>query len=146
MFSAPAITVTATDLPTLNAILNALAAFLLVGGLIQIKRGNIAAHRGFMVAAFVMSGLFLISYVTYHVQVGSVPYPGTGIWRAIYFTILIPHVILAAAVLPLALVTLRRGLVRNDIAHRRIAKITLPIWLFVSVTGVLVYLMLYQMN
>lgn len=136
----------ATDLPTLNAFLNGLAAILLVAGLVQIKRRNIATHRRFMIAAFVMSGLFLVSYVIYHVQVGSVPYPGTGIWRVIYFTILIPHVILAAAVLPLALVTLRRGLVRSDVAHRRIARITLPIWLFVSVTGVLVYLMLYQMN
>jgi putative membrane protein len=138
--------VAATDLPTLNAILNALAAILLAGGFVQIKRGNIAAHRRFMLGAFLMSGLFLMSYVTYHMQVGSVPYPGTGFWRVIYFAILIPHVILAAAVLPLALVTLRRGLLRNDAAHRRIAKITLPIWLFVSVTGVLVYLMLYQMN
>ena len=136
----------ATDLPTLNAILNALAAILLTSGFVQIKRGNIATHRQFMIGAFVMSGLFLVSYVTYHLQVGSVPYPGTGIWRVIYFALLIPHVILAAAVLPLALVTLRRGLIRNDAAHRRIAKITLPIWLFVSVTGVLVYLMLYQMN
>jgi putative membrane protein len=138
--------VAATDLPTLNALLNALAAILLTGGLVQIKRGNIAAHRRFMIAAFGMSGLFLVSYVIYHAQVGSVPYPGTGIWRVIYFAILIPHVILAAAVLPLALVTLRRGLARHDAAHRRIAKITLPIWLFVSVTGVIVYVMLYQMN
>lgn len=136
----------ATDLPTLNALLNALAAILLTGGLVQIKRGNIAAHRRFMIAAFGMSGLFLVSYVIYHAQVGSVPYPGTGVWRVIYFAILIPHVILAAAVLPLALVTLRRGLARHDAAHRRIARITLPIWLFVSVTGVIVYVMLYQMN
>jgi uncharacterized membrane protein YozB (DUF420 family) len=138
--------VAATDLPTLNALLNALAAILLTGGLVQIKRGNIAAHRRFMMAAFGVSGLFLVSYVIFHAQVGSVPYPGTGVWRVIYFTILIPHVILAAAVLPLALVTLRRGLARHDAAHRRIAKITLPIWLFVSVTGVIVYVMLYQMN
>jgi uncharacterized membrane protein YozB (DUF420 family) len=138
--------VTVTDLPTLNALLNALAAILLTGGLVQIKRGNIAAHRRFMLAAFVMSGLFLVSYLIYHARVGSVPYPGTGVWRVIYFAILIPHVILAAAVLPLALVTLRRGLARNDAAHRRLARITLPIWLFVSVTGVLVYVMLYQMN
>jgi putative membrane protein len=138
--------VAATDLPTLNALLNALAAILLTGGLVQIKRGNISAHRRFMIAAFGMSGLFLVSYVIYHAQVGSVPYPGTGVWRVIYFAILIPHVILAAAVLPLALVTLRRGLARHDAAHRRIARITLPIWLFVSVTGVIVYVMLYQMN
>lgn len=135
-----------TDLPTLNAILNGLSALLLVGGLIQIKRGRIPVHRRFMIAAFIMSGLFLVSYVVYHVQVGSVPYSGTGIWRTVYFTILIPHVILAAAVVPLALLTLRRGLLRNDTAHRAIARITLPIWLFVSVTGVVVYLMLYQMG
>ena len=135
-----------TDLPTLNAILNGLSAILLVAGLIQIRRRNIRVHRRLMITAFVTSGLFLVSYVIYHVQVGSVPYPGTGLWRAVYFTILVPHVVLAAAVVPLALLTLRRGLVRNDAAHRAIARITLPIWLFVSVTGVLVYLMLYQMN
>jgi putative membrane protein len=138
--------VTASDLPTLNAILNTLATGLLLAGLIQIKRGNIDVHRRFMIAAFVVSGLFLVSYVVYHVQVGSVPYRGTGLWRVAYFTILIPHVVLAAAVLPLALVTLRRGLARNDAAHRALARLTLPVWLFVSVTGVVVYLMLYQMH
>jgi uncharacterized membrane protein YozB (DUF420 family) len=99
-----------------------------------------------MIAAFVVSGLFLASYVTYHAQVGSKPFPGTGFVRTLYFTILIPHVILAAAVLPMALVTLRRGLRRDDARHRRIAKWTLPIWLFVSVTGVIVYLMLYRLS
>jgi len=138
--------VTVTDLPTLNALLNGLAAILLVAGLIQIKRGHIDRHRRCMISAFVVSGLFMVSYLIYHHEVGSVPYQGTGIWRVIYFSILIPHVILAAAVLPLALVTLRRGWIRNDDAHRRIARITLPIWLFVSVTGVIVYLMLYQMH
>ncbi len=98
-----------------------------------------------MLAAFASSALFLTSYVIYHANVGSKPFPGTGVLRTIYFTILIPHVILAAAVLPLALVTLRRGLRRDDRRHRKIAKITLPLWLFVSVTGVAVYLMLYQM-
>ncbi len=135
-----------TDLPTLNAVLNGLSATLLVAGLIQIKRRNIETHRRLMVSAFIVSGLFLVSYLIYHFEVGSVPYQGTGLWRVVYFSILIPHVILAAFVLPLALVTLRRGWIRNDAAHRRIAKITLPIWLFVSVTGVLVYLMLYQMS
>lgn len=136
----------AADLPTLNAILNGLAAILLLMGFAHIKRGRIDAHRRFMIAAFATSALFLVSYVTYHVQVGSVPYQGTGVWRTVYFSILIPHIVLAAAVVPLALITLRRGLVRNDAAHRALAKITLPIWLFVSVTGVLVYLMLYQMH
>ncbi len=98
-----------------------------------------------MIAAFVTSGLFLTSYVIYHAQAGSKPFPGTGIARALYFSILIPHVLLAAVVLPMALLTLRRGLIRDDARHRRIARITFPIWMFVSVTGVLVYLMLYQL-
>ena len=97
------------------------------------------------VAACVTSALLLMSYVTYHAQAGSKPFEGAGILRTIYFSILIPHVILAAAVLPLAIVTLTRGLKRDDDRHRRIARWTLPIWLFVSVSGVAVYLMLYQL-
>ena len=135
--------VSTADLPHLNAALNATSAVLLTIGWFLIKSRRIAAHRRFMIAAVVTSGLFLISYVVYHAQVGSKPFPGTGIVRTIYFAILIPHVILAAAVLPLALITLRRGLRRDDVRHRRLARITLPIWLFVSVTGVVVYLMLY---
>jgi putative membrane protein len=99
-----------------------------------------------MIAAFTASALFLTSYVVYHAQIGSKPFPGTGMARTIYFAILIPHVTLAAIVLPMAIVTLRRGLRRNDAAHRRLARITLPVWLFVSVTGVIVYAMLYQMK
>jgi uncharacterized membrane protein YozB (DUF420 family) len=133
----------AESLPHLNAALNATAAVLLTIGWTLIRRKRIAAHRRFMIAAFTTSALFLISYVVYHAQVGSRPFPGTGALRTIYFAILIPHVVLAAAVLPLAIVTLRRGLARDDARHRRIARWTLPIWLFVSVTGVLVYLMLY---
>jgi uncharacterized membrane protein YozB (DUF420 family) len=132
------------DLPALNATLNAISAILLVIGWTLIKQRKIVQHRRMMIAAFVCSGLFLTSYVVYHAQIGSKPYPGTGLMRAIYFSILIPHVILAALVLPMAIVTLRRGLVRNDALHRRIARITLPLWLFVSVTGVVVYLMLYR--
>jgi len=132
-----------SDLPTLNAALNATSAVLLTIGWFHIKSRRVDAHRRCMIAAFAVSALFLASYVTYHVQVGSRPYPGTGIMRTVYFSILIPHVILAAAVLPLAIVTLRRGLRRDDARHRRIARITLPIWLFVSVTGVVVYAMLY---
>jgi uncharacterized membrane protein YozB (DUF420 family) len=98
-----------------------------------------------MLAAFATSAVFLTPYVIYHAQIGSQPFTGTGLIRIVYFAILIPHVILAAAVLPLAIVTLRRGLIRDDARHRRIARWTLPIWLFVSVTGVIVYLMLYQM-
>ncbi len=134
------------DLPTLNAVLNATAAVLLVTGWSFIKAGNWRVHRRFMIAAFIASSLFLISYVVYHARIGSKHFPGTGLARTIYFSILIPHVVLAAAVPPLAILTLRRGLVRNDRAHRRIARITLPIWLFVSVTGVVVYVMLYQMH
>lgn len=98
-----------------------------------------------MIAAFVASALFLTSYVVYHAQAGSKAFPGTGLARVVYFSILIPHVLLAAVVLPLAILTLRRGLIRDDRRHRAIARITFPIWMFVSVTGVLVYLMLYQL-
>ena len=133
----------AADLPHLNATLNAIAAVLLVRGYFLIRARRIDAHRRTMIAAFATSALFLVSYVTYHAQIGSKPFPGTGLVRTVYFAILIPHVVLAAAVLPLALVTLRRGLKRDDRRHRRIARWTLPIWLFVSVTGVVVYAMLY---
>jgi uncharacterized membrane protein YozB (DUF420 family) len=132
-----------TDLPLLNATLNAIAGVLLVIAFVLIKQQRIQAHRRVMLAAFVCSALFLTSYLVYHAQAGSKPYPGTGIMRTIYFAILIPHVLLAAAVLPLAIITLRRGLKMDRARHRKIAKITLPLWLFVSVTGVVVYLMLY---
>ena len=136
---------TVNDLPHLNAALNALAGTLLTIGYFLIRAGRIQAHKRCMISAFVVSALFLASYVTYHANVGSRPFPGTGLVRTIYFTILIPHVILAAAVLPLALVTLRRGWIRDDARHRRIARWTLPIWLYVSVTGVIVYVMLYHL-
>ena len=136
---------TVEQLPTLNAILNATSAGLLTWAWWLIKQRRIEAHRMVMLSAFASSALFLTSYLIYHAQIGSRPFPGTGLARTVYFSILIPHVILAAAVLPLALVTLRRGWIRDDKRHKRIAKITLPIWLFVSVTGVIVYLMLYQM-
>jgi uncharacterized membrane protein YozB (DUF420 family) len=131
-------------LPTLNAALNATSGILLLIGYTLIRRGHIEAHRRAMLSAFACSAAFLISYVIYHAQAGSRPFTGTGVARTIYFSILVPHVLLAAAVLPMAIVTLRRGLGRRDAAHRRIARITLPIWLFVSVTGVVVYLMLYH--
>jgi uncharacterized membrane protein YozB (DUF420 family) len=132
------------DLPDVNAALNAASALCLVAGFILIKARRIQAHRRMMLAAFAASSLFLISYVVYHARAGSRPFAGTGIARVIYFSILVPHVVLAAAVLPMAIVTLRRGLMRRDAAHRRLARVTLPVWLFVSVTGVVVYLMLYQ--
>ncbi len=134
---------TLSDLPALNASLNALCTVLLVVAYVHIRARRIEQHRKTMLAAFATSVVFLISYVVYHAQVGSKPFPGTGVLRTVYFTILIPHVILAATVVPLALITLRRGLRRDDARHRAIARWTLPIWLFVSVTGVIVYLMLY---
>jgi uncharacterized membrane protein YozB (DUF420 family) len=140
------VAVPVSALPALNATLNATSAIFLTIGWFHIKARRIQAHRRFMIAAFVSSSCFLLSYVIYHAQVGSKHFPGTGIARTIYFSILIPHVTLAAVVLPMAIVTLRRGLRRDDARHRRLARITLPIWLFVSVTGVIVYVMLYQMR
>ena len=134
-----------SDLPTLNAALNATSAVLITIGWWHIRRGHIATHRRFMLSGCVTSLLFLISYVIYHAEAGSRPFAGTGAVRVFYFAILIPHVILAAGLLPLVGVTLARGLRRRDAAHRRIARITFPIWLFVSVTGVIVYLMLYRL-
>jgi len=131
------------QLPTLNAALNGICSVLLLIGYRHIRAGRITQHRRTMITAFATSIIFLISYVIYHAQVGSKPYTGEGVLRIVYFTILIPHIILAAAVVPLAILTLRRGLIRDDVKHRKIAKITLPIWLFVSVTGVIVYAMLY---
>ena len=132
-----------TDLPTLNALLNSVAATLLVAGYAMIRRRRVDAHRRCMLAAFGTSTLFLISYLTYHANVGSVAYTGQGPVRTVYFAILISHIILAALVLPLALVTLVHGLKQRFDRHRRIARWTLPVWLYVSVTGVVVYLMLY---
>jgi uncharacterized membrane protein YozB (DUF420 family) len=134
------------SLPALNATLNATSAILLTIAWFHIKARRIQAHRRFMIAAFVSSSLFLVSYVIYHAQIGSKHFPGTGIARTVYFSILIPHVVLAAAVVPMAIVTLRRGLRRDDARHRPLAKITLPLWLFVSVSGVVVYVMLYQIR
>lgn len=134
-----------TDLPALNATLNAISTLLLITGWVLIKRGERQLHRACMIAALVVSALFLTSYVIYHAQVGSVPFTGTGWIRTLYFAILIPHVILAAAIVPPILITASRGLSAKYDKHRRIARWTLPLWLYVSVTGVIVYLMLYQM-
>jgi uncharacterized membrane protein YozB (DUF420 family) len=136
---------TISDLPALNATLNAIAAALLTTGWVFIRRGRIAQHRACMVAAFATSALFLVSYVVYHANVGSRPFSGQGPIRAVYFAILISHIVLAAAILPLSIVTLSRGLAARYDRHVRIARWTLPIWLYVSVTGVVVYLMLYQL-
>ncbi len=136
---------TVTDLPALNATLNAISGVLLVTGYAFIRRKQWRAHRACMLSAVVMSALFLTSYVIYHAQVGSVPFKGTGWIRTVYFAVLIPHVILAALMVPPVLITVSRGLSGKYDKHRRIARWTLPVWLFVSVTGVIVYLMLYQM-
>jgi uncharacterized membrane protein YozB (DUF420 family) len=133
------------DLPAVNATLNAIAAVLLVIGYVLIRRGRIQQHKRVMLAAFTTSALFLVSYVTYHANAGSRPFAGQGAIRILYFAILISHVILAAAILPMALITLTHALRERFDRHLRIARWTLPIWLYVSVTGVLVYLMLYQM-
>lgn len=136
---------TVRDLPAINATLNAAAAALLVWGYILIRRRSIAAHRKVMLAAFATSTVFLCCYLVYHFNVGSVRFPHTGPVRTVYLSILTTHTILAAAVPPLAIVTLRRGLRERFDKHRKIARWTLPVWLYVSVTGVVVYWMLYQM-
>ncbi len=133
------------DLPALNASLNALASVFLVTGYVLIRRGRRDAHKRCMLMALTTSALFLISYVIYHANAGSVPFRGVGTIRAVYFAVLIPHVILAATILPLALVTATRGLRGDYTRHVRIARWTLPLWLYVSVTGVIVYLMLYHL-
>ena len=135
---------TLSDLPALNATLNGIAGLFLLSGYYFIRQRQIARHRASMIGAFATSTLFLISYVIYHANVGSRPFQGEGPIRIVYFTILISHIILAASVVPLALVPLFRGLKRDDARHRRIAKFTWPIWMYVSVTGVVVYWMLYQ--
>lgn len=132
-------------LPTVNAALNATAAVLLVWGYTLIRRKRIQAHRRVMTAAFVTSSVFLACYLIYHYQVGVVRFPGTGAIRTVYLSILTTHTILAAAVPVLAIITLRRGLAARYDKHRRIAHWTLPIWLYVSVTGVVVYVMLYHL-
>ena len=135
-----------SDLPTLNAALNAPSGALLLAGWLMIRRGRIAAHRRCMLTAFDVSSLFLVCYVVYHAQAGSRPFTGHGIVRQIYFAILISHVLLAAAIVPLALVTLRRALRGDYVRHRRIARWTFPVWMYVSVTGVVIYLMLYHLH
>jgi len=132
------------DLPALNASLNGVAGLFLTAGYLFIRRRQITAHRASMLCAFAASSLFLVSYVIYHANAGSRPFPGTGPVRALYFLILITHVVLAAAILPMAIITLSRALRERFDRHVRIARWTLPLWLYVSVTGVVIYLMLYR--
>lgn len=131
-------------LATTNAVLNTLAAVLLVAGWVFIKRGQVAAHRAAMVAAFVTSAVFLACYLAYHYSVGHVKFQGEGPVRTVYFAILISHIILAVAVPVLALRMFFLAWKGRFDAHRRLGRITLPIWLYVSVTGVVIYLMLYR--
>ncbi len=131
------------DLPTLNALLNATSAFLLMAGVRRIYVKNVEAHKRCMVSAFIVSTLFLISYLIYHYNVGSVGFTGEGWIRPVYFTILITHSVLAVLVPPMAVITLYRAWRGDFERHRRIARWTYPIWLYVSFTGVAVYLLLY---
>jgi protein SCO1 len=131
-------------LPAVNATLNATSAVLLLLGWRAVRRHEIERHRRLMIAAALVSAAFLVCYLVYHAQVGSVRFTAMGAPRTIYFTILITHTILAAAIVPLVLRTLWLGLKRRDDRHRRIARWTFPLWLYVSVTGVVIYLMLYR--
>lgn len=132
-------------LPTLNAFLNGSSAVLLATGWVFIRRRRIAAHRACMLGAFCVSVLFLVSYVTYHALAGSRPFTGQGWVRWLYFPILVSHIVLAAAMVPFVLTTLYRALGGEFTRHARLARLTLPVWLYVSVTGVVVYWMLYRL-
>ena len=136
---------TIADLPALNATLNGTSGVLLAAGYYFMRRRQIARHRACMIAAFVTSSAFLVSYLVYHAHIGSKPFPVHGPIRAVYFAVLITHILLAAVIVPLALVTLRRGWVLDVRRHRRIARWTWPLWMYVSVTGVVIYVMLYRM-
>lgn len=133
------------DLPTLNATLNGLSAVWLTCGYIFIRQKKITAHKTCMIGAVITSALFLVSYLIYHYHAGSKPFAGQGAIRTVYFSILLSHTVLAAAIVPLALITLVRALKQRFDKHKRIARWTLPIWFYVSVTGVIIYWMLYQM-
>lgn len=135
----------ASNLPTLNAALNALSAFLLIMGYREILRGELDRHRKWMIGALATSILFLISYLIYHWQVGSVPYPHHDWTRPVYFAILIPHIILAAVNVPLVLIVVRRAWRGDFERHRALAKWVWPSWIFVCVSGVAIYLMLYHL-
>ena len=131
-------------LPTVNALLNTASALLLISGFVFIRRRRVAAHRACMLGAFAVSVLFLVCYLVYHYHAGSRPFTGQGWIRPVYFILLISHILLAATIVPLALTTIYRGLSAQLDRHKRIARFTLPIWLYVSITGVIVYLLLYH--
>lgn len=134
---------TPSTLPTLNAILNLTAAILLITGHRMLRKGKIDLHRKCMTWAFVMSCVFLVSYLTYHSLFGSRSFWGTGLIRTVYLSILATHTVCAAVIVPMAILTLVRGLKRQDGKHRKIARWTYPLWVYVSVTGVIIYVMLY---
>ena len=134
-----------SELPALNASLNGVAAVFLVAGYVFIRRRRIPAHRASMLAAVAASALFLISYVVYHANAGSRPFTETGPVRVVYFFVLITHIVLAAAIVPMVLMTLTRALRERFDRHAAIARVTLPLWLYVSVTGVVIYVMLYRL-
>lgn len=131
--------------PVINASLNGTSGVLLLIGRSLIKHGRMAAHRAVMIAALISSTFFLISYLYYHYHVGSIRFQGQGVWRPVYFTILISHTTLAIVIVPMVIITLSRALRQRYASHRAIARWTFPLWLYVSVTGVIVYLMLYQL-
>lgn len=134
-----------SDLPALNATLNATSAVLLLLGYRAVRRQEIERHRRLMVSAACVSAVFLVSYLVYHAHVGSVKFTGTGPVRTLYFSILLTHTVLAAVIVPMVLRTLYLGLKRRDETHRRLARWTFPLWLYVSVTGVVIYAMLYHL-
>ncbi len=137
--------ISVADLPTVNATLNGTSALLLSAGYLAIRGRRVALHRALMLSALAVSILFLISYLYYHSQVGTTRFTGQGWVRPLYFTILLSHTVLAMAIVPLAIVTLYRALRADFVRHKRIARWTLPIWIYVSVTGILVYVMLYHL-
>ena len=134
-----------TDLPAVNATLNATSAVLLLFAYAAIRRHDVQRHRTLMLATAATSALFLVSYLVYHAHVGSVKFTGTGPVRTLYFSILLTHTVLAAVIVPMVLRTLYLGLKRRDETHRRLARWTFPLWLYVSVTGVVIYAMLYHL-
>jgi uncharacterized membrane protein YozB (DUF420 family) len=133
-----------TVLPTVNAVLNASAAVAMILGFVAIRRRRVTLHRACMLTAVGLSVLFLCSYLVYHAQVGSRPYGGSGWLRTVYFAILLTHTVLAAAIVPMVGTTLYRALRSQFARHARLARVTFPVWLYVSVTGVVVYWMLYH--
>lgn len=134
----------ATTLPHVNAILNAVAACFLLAGFVFIRRGDRNAHRAVMTGAAIVSGIFLVSYVTLRIYAPIFQFAGQGLIRPIYYALLISHVVLAMAIVPLVALTLTRALTRRFDAHKRIARIAWPVWMYVSLSGIVVYLMLYQ--